>query len=801
MRRLLLASVLVLASSGALRGEEAGGRVNPEWLIRPWAASWIAHPTASPCDYGVFHFRKTFSLEAKPATFVIHLSADNRYRLFVNGAPVCLGPARGDLLHWRFDTVDIAPWLRPGKNVLAATVWNYGTLKPWAQVSLRTALIVQGDAGAEQVVNTGDTWRVTQDRAYAPSPTAPRPLRSFMVVGPGDRIDGAVYPWGWEQPDFDDASWVRPQPLGEGCPHGVGTNVDWWLVPRNIPFPEEIPQRLAAVRRSQGIAVPAAFLAGRAPLVIPAGTRATILFDQSFETNAYPRLRVSGGKGASVRLIYCEALVDRDGAKGNRNDIDGREAVGASDVFLPDGGADRWFTTLWFRTYRYVEMTIETAAEPLTVHDFHGDFTGYPFRERGSFACSDPALAAIWEVGWRTARLCAGETYFDCPYYEQLQYVGDTRIQGLVSLYVAGDDRLLRNAIEQFDLSRLAEGLTQSRVPCCRPQVITTFSLFWIDMVHDYWMHRDDPAFVRARLTGIGSVLDWFEQRIDPRTGMLGGLPYWSFVDWPDQWPWDNARGIGGQPTGAAEGGSAIVTLQLAVALDDAADVFAAFGRTAEAGRYRHLARDLKTATRQRCWDQARQLLADTPERKAFSQHANVLAILSGAVESREARVLCERLIADRTLTSCTQYFRFYLLRAMKAAGLGDRYVAMLQPWRDMLALGLTTFAERPEPTRSDCHAWSASPLYEFQATVCGIEPASPGFKTVRIEPHLGDLTWVRGTVPHPAGDIEIRLQRTAAGLSGEVTLPGSLNGQFLWGGQTVTVHGGRQEIRIESNP
>ena len=801
MRRLLLSSVLALAFGCGLRGDDPGFRLNPELLARPWPASWIAHPTASAGDYGVFHFRKTFNLETKPATFVIHLSADNRYRLFVNGTPVCLGPARGDLLHWRFDTIDLAPWLRPGKNVLAATVWNFGTLKPWAQVSLRTALIVQGDAGAEQVVNTGDTWRVIQDRAYAPSSTAPRPIRAFLVVGPGDRVDGTVYPWGWEQPDFDDGSWDHPRPLGEGCPFGVGTNVDWWLVPRNIPFLEEVPQRLAAVRRAQGIEVPPGFLDGRAPLTIPAGTRATILFDQSFETNAYPRLRVSGGKGASVRLIYCEALVDGRGAKGNRNDIDGREAAGASDVFLPDGGAGRWFAPLWFRTYRYVEMTIETAAEPLTVGDFHGEFTGYPFRERGAFACDDPTLAAIWNVGWRTARLCAGETYFDCPYYEQLQYVGDTRIQGLVSLYVAGDDRLLRNAIEQFDLSRLAEGLTQSRVPCCRPQVITTFSLFWIDMVHDYWMHRDDPAFVASRLAGIEAVLGWFERRIDPKTGMLGGLPFWSFVDWPDQWPWDAARGIGGQPAGAAEGGSSIVTLQLAMALGDAADLCDAFGRPPAAARYRALAGELKAATLRACWDGSRQLLADAPGRKDFSQHANVLAILAGAVQGPDARALFERLVADRTLTPCTQYFRFYLLRAMKAAGLGDRYVAMLQPWRDMLALGLTTFAERPEPTRSDCHAWSASPLYEFLATVCGVEPASPGFRTVRIEPRLGALTWVRGTVPHPAGDIQVSLQRTAAGLAGEVTLPAALQGRFLWGGQTVALHGGRQEIRINSNP
>ena len=795
MRRFSLLLLLLPALMHASKADDVNLPVSPDLLTKAWAASWIAHPTAAPCDYGVFHFRKTFALDAKPASFVVHLSADNRYRFYVNGTSVCLGPARGDLFHWRFETVDIAPYLRPGKNVVAAVVWNFGLLKPWAQVSLRTGLIVQGDSPREQGVNTDGTWKVLQDRAYAPSDVAPARIDQFMVVGPGERIDGSAYPWGWQETDFDDSGWPQAGLIGKGVPYGVGTDVDWWLVPRNIPLMEEIPQRIAAVRRTQGVAVAPAFLAGRAPIEIPANTRAVVLFDQSCETNAYPQLQVSGGRGSAIRLIYNEALFDRNGAKGNRGEIDGREAGGESDVFLPDGGADRRFTTLWFRTYRYIEMTIETAAEPLIVHDFHGDFTGYPFRERGAFSCDDPRLSDIWTAGWRTARLCAYETYFDCPYYEQMQYVGDTRIQALVSLYVAGDDRLVRNAIELFDLSRIPEGLTQSRVPSSKPQIITTFSLFWIDMVHDYWMQRDDPAFIEARLMGIEAVLDWFEKHGDAKTGMLGGLPYWSFVDWPDQWPWDPVRGLGGQPDGAAEGGSSIVTLQLACSLDHAAEVFDAFGRKDAAAHYRERARALKAATLRHCWDESRRLLADTPARKAFSQHANVMAVLSGCVKGEEARALMERVNTEPGLTPCTQYFRFYLLRAMKAAGLGDRYVSMLQPWHEMLARGLTTFAERPDPTRSDCHAWSASPLYEFLATVCGIEPASPGFKTVRIEPHLGYLKQVRGRVPHPAGDIEVSLTRRGDGIEGEVTLPAGLGGEFVWRGRIVPLHPGRQTV------
>ncbi len=84
----------------------------------------------------------------------------------------------------------------------------------------------------------------------------------------------------------------------------------------------------------------------------------------------------------------------------------------------------------------------------------------------------------------------------DRPHSEQLQYVGDTRIQALVSIYMSGDARLARSAIEQLDASRTAEGATFSRAPSWLPQYIPPFSLFWIAMVHDCWRYVGDEEFV-----------------------------------------------------------------------------------------------------------------------------------------------------------------------------------------------------------------------------------------------------------------------------------------------------------------
>lgn len=795
---LVLACIAAAADSVVpAPGAGSGLPATAEALLKArWPAHWITDPTAPKSDYGVYLFRRTLELPEKPAHFVVHVTGDARYRFWVNGQSVCFGPQWSDPADWRYESIDLAPWLVTGANVLAAQVRGYGDLAPYASMGQRTAFLLQGDTAAERVVDTGAGWKVFHDTAYRPFQADRDQLRAFVVVGPGDRLDAAQHPWGWQLAGFDDHAWPGARVLGNGQPRGWGTDVNYWLRARTTPLLEEIPERLARVVRASGADVSAEFPAGHAPFTVPANGRATVLLDRGHLTNAFPQLTVSGGRGASVTLRYAEGLFDAKRQKGNRNETDAREILGLGDQFLPDGGAHRLFAPMDFRTYRYLQLDITTGAEPLTVEDLHGVFTGYPFRENATFTSDDPTLTQIWNVGWRTARLCATETYMDCPYYEQLQYAGDTRIQCLISLYVSGDDRLMRNALELFDHSRIPEGLTQSRYPSLSPQLINTFSLFWVDMLHDYWRHRTDDAFLRERLTGLQAVLAWFEARVDARTGMLGPLPYWTFVDWAGEWSRDSGLGIGGEPDGAHTGGSSIVSLQFATTLRRAAELTRALGRGDLASHYEQLAAKLCDATNRECWDAGRKLYADTPAKKAFSQHANIMAVLAGAKTGAQARDLMQRVADDASLIQATTYFRFYLLRAMKAAGLGDQYGSRLGPWRTMLERGLTTFAEKPDPARSDCHAWSASPVYELLATVCGIEPAAPGFAKVRIEPHLGALQSAAAKMPHPQGEISVSLRREGTGIAAVISLPAGVDGTFVWAGQSSELHGGTQTVR-----
>lgn len=774
------------------------------WLTSAWDAHWISPPDQPARAYGVHHFRRTFDLTSVPEGFVVHVSADNRYRLFVNGTPVNIGPARGDLRHWRFDTLDLAPWLKLGRNVLATQVWNFAEHGPVAQTTDQTAFILQGDDETSAVANTDGDWRAFTNPAYSPITGFGAKLYTYIVVGPGDDVDGARYPWGWEMPGFDDRSWKAASSLRRGTPRGISTDGKWLLVPRQIPLMESTPIRLQTVRRATGVEVSAEFVQGDAPFTIPAHSHATVLLDQAELTTGFPELIVSGGKGGVVTLTYAESLFEGPDSpatkvKGHRDEIEGKYLRGFTDTFRPDGTGPRTFRPLRWRTWRYLQADIATGDQPLTIVDLKAEFSAYPFIEHARFDSADDSLAGIWEIAWRTLRTGTHEIFTDSPYYEQLSYVGDSRIEALVSLYVSGDDRLMRKTIEAFDESRNPNGLTSSRWPDSRHQIIPPYSLVWISMVHDYWQLRDDADFVRARLAGVREVLRYFVEHSDPATGSYTGRQWWNYVDWISAWGRDPLTGLGGVPPRDERGASAILDLQHVYTLQQAAELMTAFGYHDDASLYATRAEKIREYVIATCWNDERGLLADTSERLTYSQHANTYLILTAGGKIGRLTDLARKIRDEPDLTPATFYFNFYTHQAMIAAGLGDDYLNWLDPWRGVLELGLTTVPEKPTPdTRSDSHAWGAHPMMGFLTTVLGIGPAGPGFKRVRIAPHLGDLPFARGAVPHPLGEISVDLRREGAdGLIGTVTLPEGLGGVFEWQGHMQELQPGQQAISV----
>ena len=793
MKKILISLVALLSTSALFSAIREDGKT--------FDGFWISE--ASDKAYGgkfvVMKFRRTFELDKVPQKLDAYVSADNRYKLFVNGKQVAYGPARGDLENWYYDTVDIAPYLRKGKNVIAALVWNGGTYgSHLSQISWSPAFFFDTEDSTLRLQSISSRWKVRTSQAYGENKTS--------CMGRLENFDASKYDWNWTSPDYDDSKWWKPRDIERGNMASSKTGAyRWVLSKRDIPTQFDIPQRFKSIRRFSGIENVSNFISGNAPLTIPANTKCEILLDNGVLTTAFPRLLTDNGAGSTIKIKYDEALWDKDALKGNRNDIENKQhgKNAHTDIFMPDGKTCE-FSTLWYRAFRYVSLIIETKDQPLVICDFSHNFTSYPFEEKAKFSSPDARLSNIWEVAWRTILLCANETYMDCPYYEQLQYVGDTRIQALVSLYVSGDARLMRKAIKLFASSRNADGLTMSRYPSKIPQIIPPFSLYWVQMLHDYAMHCDDHAFVKEMTPCVKTVMEWFERQIDSNTGMLSAnMPHWNFCDWAmpknsnkELWGiWD----FGSAPVDKANGkGSAIHTLHFAATLKDASKILKRTGEEYIAKHYDELSAKLTKNVMEKCWDEKRGLLLDYEGANTSSQHVNIWGILSGAIDKSKQGEVMQSIMKDESLAQCSLYYRFYLAEALRKVNAGEKYISELYPWHQMVDDGLSTFAEKVGNARSDCHAWSASPNYHFLSFVCGIMPSDYGFSKVKVSPNLCGLEWVKGKMPHQKGFIEVNFKQNGNALTGEIILPNGLDGEFEYRGKTQNLTSGKNIIDVK---
>lgn len=791
LRCFVVAVLVVIGTCSIGRGQEFRA---PH---QPWHAQWITAAELPPYAPAVLFFRRTIEVPSRPEHFIVRVSADNAFLLHVNGQTVGRGPARGDLTHWRFETFDLAPFLHQGSNILASTIWNFGQYKAVAQITCRTAFLLQGVSTGAQIADTDERWQVEVDHGIEVKPVTSSILKDFYAAEPIEVIRAEDSDPDWDGMIHEPSStWTHAVSLGAAASRGTSSHTGWQLVPDLLPPMQYTPQSGGKVVRFSGLPSAASFPDG--PVTVPAHSSASLLIDNAQLTTAYPELELSGGKDATIRLTYAEALKDRNGQKGNRNEIAGKTIAGVYDEYIADGSAHRTFAPLVWRTWRYLQIDVRTGDQPLQLTRFTSIFTAFPFVERGRFTSDEPELSTIWDIGWRTARLDAHDTYMDTPYWERLQYIGDSRIQALVSYAVAGDDALAREAITAFNLSRLPEGITQSRYPTSTFQVIPPFALLWIGMLHDFALYRDDPAFVREQLPGARTVLAWFLRHTNAN-GMVGILPWWPFVD--NDYPGSDFPD--GVPPQDANGESTVITLHLVEALREEAELESNYGDPDLARRYRVAAAKSVHAVQTLCWNPHYRLFADTPSGSHFSQHANVMAIWLDVVPRATQRNMMARILASTyphgtpPIFPVSDYYRFYLARALQHAGMGDLYIQQLQPWRNMIALGLTTWAEQHEPTRSDSHAWCSHPNFDLLNIVAGIQPASLGFRSVLIAPHLGPLHTLTARYPHPLGAITVQYTRENDHLRAVIHLPPGLSGTFRWQQRSYPIPRGILSISV----
>jgi hypothetical protein len=624
----------------------------------------------------------------------------------------------------------------------------------------------------------------------------------LYVGNPSDSIRADLYPWGWEKPDFDDANWLPAQwcdisgGRAEQYAGGILFSGGKLLVPRRTGFLEENRVPFTTIRRMIGLEKNDDFMKSTGSITVPANHKASILIDQSYETMGYPEMIVSGGKNSRIQAMYAEnMIVKNQSPKGNRNDIEGKRLVGIKDVFIPDGGNNRLFKPTYIRAFRFIQLDIETREEPLVISDYYHVACKAPLTLKAVFETGDPQTAWMMEAGWRTISICAQDMLISDAAYEQMQYTGDSRVHNLSLLTLSGDDRLTRNALIQFDQSRIPEGLTYACYPNPFHLIIPSYSLIWIDQVYDYMLWKDDKAFIAGFELGIGNVLDWFEKRRQSN-GLLGKIDWWAALAWPRHYR-------NGEPPGVYEGNNTLYTLHYAYTLQHAADIFEYLGKTTQAVEFRQRADQICQAVNKLCKN-PEGFYTESPDNKKVSQITNILAILAGAVSGEEARQLMLKLLEPNDWFGQVDLFlHLYLFEALNKTGLQERFMAETSEWNLMKERGMTTFAEMPlewgeENQRSECHPWSSVPNYYFFRTVCGIKPLTAGHKTVEIAPALGELKHIKAVYPHHLGDIRLDLIRNGSGVEGEVTIPEGMEASFVWGSKTINLKYGTQKVQID---
>jgi len=769
-------------------------KIANELLVHEWKAQWITHTEGlySLKTSGLFLFRKNIVLQSIPKEFIVHLSADNRYKLYVNGSYVGTGPAVSDVQHCFFDTYNIAPYLKPGENIIAAEVWNWGSLSPWNQMSYRTGFIMQGNSMTENAVNTDGSWIVRKSEAIKFFVTPRDEFNEEVGAGPNENFNANFYPYSWKTQITTPDLFIPVSSLNHGIPASLDKKTyEWKLVPRSIPFMEETPQKFTKILKTSDQNFTAKFIHNENE-TIPPNTRVKFLIDQSVETCAYPILKVSNGKNSNIKLTYSESLFDAHGKELQRNATDGN-VLGMYDRFVPNGDENIVFTTLWFRTFRYVELSIETNEEPLIIQSFSSLFNAYPFKLNSSFECNDTLINKVFTIGWRTGRLCAHENYVDCPYFERLQYFGDFPYSNPITSLLSGDLRLMRNAIDQGDWSRQSNELTF----CAYPgngigKIIPQFSLAWVDMIYNYLLYSGDKSIVTDHLKGIEEVIGWYTKQLNEQC-LLGPMPYWNFVDCNSVWPWSPENGSICEPTGSKTGNSALLTLQFAYGLMKAKEIMEMSGNNELKNKYESLLNKINKSVFDLCYDNNKKYISETPEKSVFSQHSNILAACTGCIGGDLAKDVLRRLILDKSLIQISMQFRAYYHIALVKNNIQQNYVDQLDDWKQLLKDGFTTFPEYPDiSSRSDCHAWTAYPAYELLTIVCGFQPVNAGMTKYIIEPQLGKLLWAKGSIFNRKGNLTLHISKTYKNrYKGELYIPKGVEAVLRVNGNEITMKPG----------
>lgn len=734
-------------------------------------ARWIAIPGSEPLRIRTAYFRLRFEANAGDR-LMLAISAHSRYRLTINGHSVTYGPCRGDRWRQYYETVDVGGYLRDGVNTVAVKVVAYPPYEAqknderapfWTMArAIGPCLIVAGACeagdGQKTEITTGIAdWQGMEDTAIS---WRRQPISHWM--GSMEAVSGAGLPHGWETGDDTNGNWM---PVEEIFPAESAGDAMFGIIPvfplteRPIPLMAERSVAFAGEMPLRRADCPAIHFNDQNVATVPPNSHMAVELDAGALMTAFLSYAFSGGKGSEVVFRYAESYSRTGGRhleKGRRDDWEHYELNGHEDSYLPGGGEEE-YRPFWFRTFRFLRIEVQTGVEPLTLHLPRMVDTGYPLEIRSRIEASESWVSTVWDMSVRTLEKCMQETYVDCPYYEQLQYLQDSRLEALFTYAVGGDTRMARRTIEDFHSSKLPDGMLQARYPSQEPHAIPAFAFQWIAMLLDYYWQTGDAELLTRYRSTVDGILEWFKARIGP-TGLVERLGYWDQVDWVDQW-----SEIAGRTPASLVGASTAYNLMYAYALELSARINEITARDGMAAEYRARADAIRERVEALCWSEKEQLYTEGPGFEEYSQHTQVYAVLTGLKKDAEARALLDRAFAKEGIALCSFTWQFFVFRALEICGHYDRTETQWELWKGLLDKNLTTIPETPDgdtSPRSDCHAWSALPLYEFPRNFLGVNPTAPGWAGITVRPRTLSLTSCAGEAVTPKGIVCVQWRR-----------------------------------------
>lgn len=669
-------------------------------------AQWITHPAHRYSENGFYLFRHTFTLRDTPVRAELHITAEARYKLYVNGKRVAFGPCRSSGKERYYDTIDIEPYLQTGENTLLCRVlclsdksdatapeYLFGILRT-GNLALAAELTITMADGSETAIRTDSTWECAVDTTTEIAMT--RYDLSCCTIE--EHAHNGITPV-WET-----AKVLLPvhAKRDEAYMYGIVNNL--FVTPRPIPmlYQKEVPFT----------------------------TEDGEYYFAKELTFGFPILEASGH--GRVRLSYAESFGD-GGAKKHRLDRS-LPFHGSTDTI--DVHGETVFEPFWYHTARIMRVEIEGDVKLRSLRFIE---VGYPLTYPNDCDFGTEADNALWRISVATLMRCMQETYEDCPFYEQLQYCMDTSLQMLYNYQLTDDDRLARKAIRDFRLSQRADGLLSSRYPTTQEQFIPSFSFYYIFMIAEHYRRFGDLSLVRENLRAIDGVIEWFRSYLDP-CGLLTKTMYWDFIDWST--PWSDTQGA---PSCGGQKIVSIVSAMYVYVLRQAAKLNALCGRESTSTEYLALAASVATAVETLCYHADRGLYSDDLLGTYYSQHMQVWCVLSGIADGERAKTIMKNALSLEA--KCTFAYAYFWFRALEEADLYDASAEMLDRLRALPALGCTTIPETPDAPRSDCHAWGAIAIYEFAAVILGVRTVDAAKKRILIAPYVKGREHACGTV------------------------------------------------------